>query len=114
MKHEIDATGKKLGRIATEAAHILLGKGSVDFEKHIAADVKVDVTNASKMDVGEKKMEQKEYTRYSGYPGGLKIETAGDIVAKKGHSELIRKAVYGMLPSNRLRKTRLKNLNITE
>ncbi|MBL7045558.1 MAG: 50S ribosomal protein L13 [Parcubacteria group bacterium] len=112
MKYEIDATGKKLGRVATEAAHVLLGKGSVNFAKNVSADVDVRIMNASKLDINDKKMDQKEYQRYSGHPGGQKIETARKIVEKKGYRELVLKAVYGMLPANRLRKERLKKLTV--
>lgn len=114
MEHTIDATGKKLGRVATEVAVLLMGKDTPDFKRNVPADVKVNVTNASKLDITPKKMETKEYKRYSGYPGGLKTRKMSQEVAKHGYSETIKKAVYGMLPSNKLRAVIMKNLIITE
>jgi len=114
MKYEIDATGKKIGRLATEIAHILMGKNMPDFEKHVVADVEVAVTNASKIDLLERKAEGKVYTRYTGFPGGLRKETATKLAARRGHGQLLERAVYGMLPGNRLRKPRMKRLTITE
>ena len=114
MEHTIDATEKKLGRVATEAAVLLMGKNLPDFAKNVVADVKVNVTNASKLDITNKKMETKEYKRYSGYPGGLKTRKMSQEVAKNGYGEIIKKAVYGMLPANKLRAVVMKNLIISE
>jgi large subunit ribosomal protein L13 len=114
MEHTIDAKGKKLGRIASEVAVILMGKDSVDFVKNVVADVKVKVINSSKIEMGGNKMEEVRYKSYSGYPGGLKIKSAADIIKKKGYSELVRIAVKGMLPNNKLRPVMLKNLEVTE
>ena len=110
----IDATEKKIGRIATEASTILLGKNTPSFAKNITASVKVKVLNASKVSLTEKKKDGKVYTRYSGYPAGLKRETLRSLIEKKGYSEAIRKAVYGMLPGNKLRAKRMKNLIVSE
>lgn len=114
MEHTIDAKGKKLGRIATEVAVILMGKDSVDFAKNVVADVKVKVINSSKIEIGSNKLEEKRYKRYSGYPGGLKIQSAAEVIKKKGYSELVKLAVRGMLPNNKLRPVMLKNLEVTE
>jgi len=110
----MDATGKKLGRLASEIAHIILGKASTDFAKNKVASVAVIVENASKMSISEKKHSEKEYDRYSGFPGGRKVLTLAQIVEQKGYSEILRKAVYNMIPANRLRKERMKNLVISE
>ena len=112
MEYKLDAKGKKLGRVATEAATLLMGKNSVDFQRNKVADIKVLIENVSDLDISEKKMNNKEYKRYSGYPGGLKIKKMKEIVAKKGYGEVIKKAVYGMLPSNKLRAKIIKNLII--
>jgi len=109
-----DATDKKLGRLATEIAVILMGKNDPSYTPNNIAPHKVLVSNASKMAIDPKKMEEKKYTRYSGYPGGLKYETMERIVEKKGYSEILKKAVYGMLPGNKLRQEIMKNLIITE
>jgi len=114
MEHTIDATNKKLGRLATEVAVLLMGKNTPDFAKNKVADVKINITNASKMDIDEKKLESKEYQRYSGFPGGRKVAKMSEVVAKKGFAEVIEKAVYGMLPANKLRAKLMKNLVIEE
>ncbi|MBU4480331.1 50S ribosomal protein L13 [Patescibacteria group bacterium] len=114
MEHTIDATEKKLGRVASEAAILLMGKNKADFEKNIVASVKVNITNASKLNIDPKKLDNKEYKNYSGYPGGLKIRKMKQVIGKKGVSEVVKKAVYGMLPSNKLRAIMMKNLIVTE
>jgi large subunit ribosomal protein L13 len=112
--HTIDAEGKKIGRVASEAAMFLMGKNSPDFERNKVTGAKVSIINASKADMVEKRMAQKTYARYSGYPGGLKMQKAKDVVRRHGYRELFTKAVYGMIPSNRLRAIRMKNLTIAE
>lgn len=113
MEYTIDAQGKKLGRIASEAASLLMGKNRTDFARNIAPNVKVKIINCSKADVLNKKMDQKVYTTYSGYPGGLKQSGMKKVIADKGMSEAFRTAVHGMLPKNKLRAVMIKNL-ITE
>ncbi len=113
-QHVIDAKGKRLGRIASEVATILMGKHRPDAVKHITADVIVNVENASGLDISEKKQKEKTYKRYSGYPGGLKVFPMKKLIEKKGFSEVMRKAVYGMLPNNKLRAKRMKNLIVSE
>lgn len=112
-EYTLDATGKKLGRIATEAANLLRGKTEASFERHVMPKVKVTIINASKIDLSNKKLEE-EYTRYSGYPGGLKRETRGHLIDRKGYKDVFTKAVYGMIPGNRLRSLIMKNLTINE
>lgn len=111
-EHTMDATGKRLGRFASEVAHILLGKDSTNFAKNVVANVAITVENVDALDVSDKKMETKIYDRYSGFHGGRKEETLAELVAKKGMAEALKKAVYNMLPNNRLRKARMKNLVI--
>ncbi|MDP2650159.1 MAG: 50S ribosomal protein L13 [bacterium] len=112
--YTIDAKGKRIGRVASQAAHALLGKHRTDFVKHKTAPVLVVVENANHMSITEAKTTGKVYTRYSGHPGGLKKTTLEEVMAKKGSGEVIRKAVYNMLPANRLRKARMKNLVVKE
>lgn len=112
--HTIDATGKRLGHLASEVAALLMGKDSVSFVRHMNPDVKVVVENANKLDISKKKREQKTYISHSGYPGGQKERTMEKVIATKGMEEVIRKAVYGMLPGNRLRKDMMKRLEVSE
>lgn len=112
--YDISAKGKALGRVASEAASILLGKRAIASAKNAVVDVQVNITDASKLAITEKKQKTKVYLRYSGYPGGLKEETLARVIEKKGASEALRRAVSGMLPKNRLHKGRMKRLSISE
>lgn len=113
-EHVIDATNKKIGRVATEAATVLMGKDSPEYQPNVHPAVKVKITNASKAAITEKKKDNKIYTRYTGYPGGLRERKMRQEVARHGYSKLFEKAVYGMLPGNRLRARMMKNLIISE
>ncbi len=110
----IDAKGKAIGRIASEAAMALMGKKSPSYRRNIASDVSVTIVNASKAKIDERKMKEKEYKTYSGYPGGLKSEPLEALAKRRGYGEIFTLAVYGMLPSNRLRPIRMKKLTVTE
>jgi large subunit ribosomal protein L13 len=110
----IDAQGKKLGRVAAEAASVLLGKKSAHFVKNKIISPKVEISNAAKLDITEKKMDAKVYLRYSGYPGGLTREGAKLLASRKGYKALLEHAIYGMLPKNKLRKGRMRLLTITD
>jgi large subunit ribosomal protein L13 len=110
----IDAQGKTLGRVASAAAKALLGKHSASFAKNLVAEEKVTITNAKGVKVSGQKVQDKKYVRYSGYPGGQKIENYAMLTARKGNREVIRKAVLGMLPKNRLQTPRIKNLVIED
>ncbi|RJQ34357.1 50S ribosomal protein L13 [Candidatus Parcubacteria bacterium] len=110
----IDAAGRSLGRVASEAAKALMGKAHADYTPHIRSDVKVTIENAGKLRTTEKKRLQKTYTTYSGYPGGLKKESLGNLMTRKGNREAIRRAIKGMLPRNTMLVARLKNLKISE
>ena len=112
--HTIDASGKKLGRVASEASSILMGKNLTTFARNKYHFIKVHIQNVSKADISEKKRVEKTYDRYTGYPGGRRVETAEKVIATKGYTELFRKAIYGMLPSNKLRSRIMKNLIISE
>ncbi len=112
--YKIDVTGKKLGRIASEIAAILLGKQSADFQKHEVADVTVEVVNAAKLDISEKKSRTKVYTNYTGFPGGLRKRTLEEVAVKKGYAEVLEKAVSGMIHHNKLKAQVLKNLTIKD
>ncbi len=113
-EYKIDVSGKKLGRVASEIASILLGKNSADFQKNQVADVKVEVINSSQLDISEKKAQTKVYTNYTGYPGGLRKKTLAEIVTKKGYAEVLEKAISGMIHNTKLKKLVLKNLIIKE
>lgn len=113
-KHVIDAANRKLGRVATEAAVILMGKNSPEFARNVAPNVEVHIINTSKADISEKKMKEKSYARFSGYPGGLKMTTLKRMTEDKGYSEAFRKAVKGMLPHNKLQSKMMKHLTISE
>lgn len=114
IEYVIDAQGKALGRVASEVAELLRGKNTVTFVKNLAPKVSVKIVNASKLDVTQKKMREKIYHHYSGHPGGMKNTSLTRLVEKKGWAEPLKKAVYGMLPANRLRAVMMKNLIITE
>lgn len=110
----IDAEGKKLGRIASEAASYLLGKRTPAFAKNKVEDISVHIVNAGKLSVTERKLTTTTYVRYSGYPGGLKSETLAMLRNRKGYKEALKIAVSGMLPKNKLRTKRLQRLTISE
>ena len=110
----IDASDKRVGRISTEAATILNGKNSPDYERNKVPEVTVLIKNASKVKIYPTKFIGKKYLSYSGYPGGQKIRTMQQVIDSKGFSEVIRKSIYGMLPSNKLRSRKMNLLQIEE
>ena len=99
MKYTIDATNKKLGRVAQEAASYLMGKNSVDFARNVVPQVN--------------KLKESLHKNYSGYPGGQKKEYLGDLIDRRGTSEAVIRAVSRMLPKNKLRDKMLLNLEVT-
>jgi large subunit ribosomal protein L13 len=106
----IDAAGKTLGRLASEAASILRGKHKPDFTPHIDTGDFVIIINAEKIVLTGNKLLQKKYYRHSGYMGGLKTVTAQEMLNKRP-DRMLELAVFGMLPKNRLGdslKTKLK------
>ncbi len=114
VEYTIDAKGRTLGRVASEAASALLGKKSVHFVKNKVLPMTVTITNASKLSLSEKRTKEKSYSRYTGYPGGLKHITLAELKDKKGIAAVLKKTVDGMLPRNMLRKERMKRLVITD
>jgi large subunit ribosomal protein L13 len=114
QNYNIDASGQTLGRLSTKIASILLGKNTTNSLKHNVVDCKINVSNASLIKVTGNKMKTSVHKRYSGYPSGLRLPTLSEVSAKKGYAELIRHAVEGMLPKNKLQNERMKNLIITE
>ncbi|PIS23382.1 50S ribosomal protein L13 [candidate division WWE3 bacterium CG08_land_8_20_14_0_20_40_13] len=107
----IDGQDKILGRLAAEIVVILLGKDKSYYVKNMVCGDKVVIINASGIKVTGNKVEDKVYVRHSGYMGGLKKETYGDL-EKRRPGEVLRKAVAGMLPRNTLRKNLIANLYI--
>ncbi|MEK7192641.1 MAG: 50S ribosomal protein L13 [Patescibacteria group bacterium] len=110
----LDATGKVFGRIASEAARMLRGKDSPDYTPNVEPKVKVEIKNASKAGFTGKKRTDKYYLTYSGYTGGQKRETVEDVITRKGYQDLFSRAVWKMLPDNRMRRTLIKNLIVTD
>jgi len=108
---EINAAGKSLGRVAAEAAKMLMGKTSADYTPNIRSDVKVTISNVAKITTREKKIVQTKFTRYSGYPGGLKTVSLQQLNEKKP-GEALRRAIERMMPRNTFRTERMKNLTI--
>lgn len=113
QKHTIDASGKILGRLATEVATLLMGKNKPQYVPYLDMGDLVVVTNASKIKVTGQKMQSKVYTRHSGYPGGLKQETFDKLIERKP-AYIIEHAVVGMLPKNKLGKKMIKKLKVFE
>ena len=109
--HLVDAKDEILGRISTRIARHLTGKDKVEYVPHLDLGDHVVVTNAVEVAVTGKKEKQKTYYRHSGYPGGLRSETLGEL-RKRRPEEIIRRAVKGMLPKNKLQKPMLKRLHI--
>ena len=110
----INAEGKTLGRVASETASSLMGKTKASFERHLFSGFKVKVINTSKIKITSKKLDQIYHTRYSGYRGGLRILKGTETAEKKGLKELVKLAVYHMLPGNKLRREMLKNLKVED
>ena len=107
----VDARDKVLGRLASRIASILIGKDKVIYSPHQNVGDEVIVINAAKVKVTGKKLAQKEYKRYSEYPGGLNIENL-ETVLKKDPERVIRHAVHGMLPKSKLGAKMLKKLRV--
>jgi large subunit ribosomal protein L13 len=107
----IDAEGQTLGRLATEIARLLRGKDKPQYTPHVDTGDFVVVVNAEKVVVTGKKTEQKVYYRHSGYPGGLKTTSYEEMLERKP-TEILRRAVKGMMPKTRLGRQQLKKLKI--
>jgi large subunit ribosomal protein L13 len=107
----VDAEGKTLGRLATQIADVLRGKRKPEYTPHIDTGDFVIVVNAEKIEVTGRKRERKLYYRHSGYPGGLRSRTLDEMLERRPE-EVLRKAVKGMLPRNRLGRAQLRKLKI--
>src|SRR5207248_11400681 len=107
----VDATGKTLGRLATQIADALRGKRKPEITPHCDVGDFVIVVNDEKMAVTGKKREEKRYYRHSGYPGGLRSRTFEEMLARRPE-EIIRLAGKGMLPRTRLRRAQLRKLKV--
>ena len=114
MEYIIDATGCALGRVASEAAKVLLAKNTTTVKKNAVSPVIVRVKHVSALSISEKKRLQKTYHSHSGFPGSDRALTLAHIIATKGHAEALKRAVKGMLPGNTLREKRLKHLIIED
>lgn len=107
----VDATGQRLGVLASHIAKVLEGKHKPTFATHMDSGDHVIVLNAARIEVSGNKLEQKFYARHSGYPGGFKSETLAELLARRPE-EVIRRAVKGMLPHNRLGTQQLRKLKV--
>ncbi len=107
----INAEGKTLGRLATEVAVLLRGKRKPEFAHFVDCGDFVVVINAEKINVTGKKLEQKKYYSHSGYPGGLKVKTLKELLDTKPE-EVVRKAVWGMIPKGTLGRAVYKKLKV--
>jgi large subunit ribosomal protein L13 len=107
----VDAEGKHLGRLAAEIAKILRGKNKVQYTPHVDVGDFVVVVNAERVVVTGKKAEQRVYRRHSGYPGGMKETSYEQMLARKP-TEILRKAIYGMMPKTRLARQQFRKLKI--
>ncbi|MEK7572398.1 MAG: uL13 family ribosomal protein [Patescibacteria group bacterium] len=108
----IDAQDMTLGRVASVAAMSLMGKTKVTFERNVYSGVPVKVINVSKIKITAKKLDSIVHKRYSGHRGGLRLLKGTETVEKKGMSELLKHAVFQMLPGNKIRREMMKNLKI--
>src|SRR6266700_7042299 len=107
----VDADGQTLGRLATRIADRLRGKGKPEYTPHVDTGDFVIVVNAEKIKVTGNKLDQKRYYRHSGYPGGLRSRTLREQLDRRP-TEVLRKAVKGMLPRNRLARAQIRKLKI--
>ena len=107
----VDAEGQTLGRLATRIADALRGKRKPEYTPHVDTGDFVVVVNAEKIVVSGSKRESKRYYRHSGYPGGLRSRTLGEMLERRPE-EVIRRAVKGMLPRNRLGRAQLRKLKV--
>lgn len=110
--YKVDASGKVLGRLATDIATHLIGKHKPGYQPHIDAGDIVEVENVEKIVVTGKKMAQKKYFHHSGYPGGIKSKTMEQLW-EQSPAKVLEAAVSRMLPKNKHRNERLKRLKIS-
>ncbi|MFA6551435.1 MAG: 50S ribosomal protein L13 [Patescibacteria group bacterium] len=109
--YTIDASGKAIGRIATQAAILLRGKNKPEYEKREDTGGWVEIKNINQAKFTGLKLTQKTYKHFSGYPGGLKQKKVSEVFLKNP-GDVLRRAVLGMLPKNKLRPEMIKRLRI--
>lgn len=109
--HLVDVSGQILGRVATQIAEKLIGKHKPTYTPHLDNGDYVVVINAKEVKVTAGKENTKEYARHSGFPGGFRVETYADVM-EKYPERIIERAVYNMLPKNRLRQERMNRLKV--
>jgi large subunit ribosomal protein L13 len=109
--HELDATNKSLGRLAAQAAVLLRGKHKPDFVPYKDEGDVVIIKNIKAIKITGRKLDQKMYYSHSGYPGGLKEKSMGKQFEMKP-DDVLRRAVWGMLPKNKLRSEQIKRLQV--
>ena len=107
----VDAANQPVGRLASNIAYLLRGKHKPDFTPHVDCGDNVVVINADKVRFTGKKWTDKEYVRYTGYPGGKRVETPREVL-RRFPERIVEKAVWGMLPKNRLGRVIFKNLKV--
>ncbi len=107
--HKIDAKNKAPGRLASKIAILLRGKNKPSFEPHRDMGDEVVVENVEEMKITGKKLKQKKYYKHSGYPGGLKEKSMEELM-ESNPEEILKRAVFGMLPKNKLRANQIKRL----
>lgn len=108
---KLDASGKKLGRVASEAVKLLRGKDTVEFVPYRDFGATVEITNVEKIEFSRDKGKAKNYWRHSGHLGGIKF-TSAEYLWESDPGDVLRKAIYGMLPKNRLRAGMMSRLKI--
>lgn len=106
MEYTLDAKNQKVGRLASKIAIMLRGKDKPDFQLHIMPDIKIKIDNINDIEFTGRKAKDKIYRHYSGYHGGLKEIPA----SKLSSEEILKRAVWGMLPKNKSRSKIMKNL----
>lgn len=107
----VDAEGETLGRLASKVAKMLRGKYKPNFTPHVDCGDNVIVINSEKINLSGNKLESKTYIRHTGYPGGQRSQTAGELM-EKNPAQVIEKAVKGMLPKNKLGAELFRNLKV--
>ena len=110
-RYSFDASGQILGRLASRVALLLRGKENPAFRPNVVSPVEVVVFNTDRLRFSGNKLQSKKYYRHSGYPGGIKVRSLEEFMAKDSR-EVFRQAVYGMLPKNRLRGRLIKKLKL--
>ena len=108
----VDATNKTLGRLASQVASILKGKHKPTYTPHVDTGDHVIILNAEKIKLTGNKLQDKKYYRHSGYTGGLKVKTAGEILSSARPERVLKLAIWGMIPHNRLGRQMIKKLRV--